>query len=78
MVFAVVLILLGYVVILPLSLGNNPTHRTPLRMVGCSGLACFYSVYVYVFLHLFLAAERCGKLTWSPVLFPLHTVSRMQ
>ena len=47
MVFAVLLILLGYFVILPLSLGNNPTHRTPFRMVACSVLAALYSVYVH-------------------------------
>ena len=44
MVFAVVLSLFGYVVIIPLSWGNSPSNRTPLRMLGPIVIACAYAV----------------------------------
>jgi hypothetical protein len=46
MIFALVLSIFGFVVVLPLSWGNSPYHRTPVRMIASVVLAFVYAVYV--------------------------------
>lgn len=45
LVFAIFLSLFGCVVIVPLSLGNSPTNRTPARMLASCLLSCVYTMY---------------------------------
>jgi hypothetical protein len=46
MIFAIILSIFGFVVVLPLSWGNSPYHRTPFRMIASVVLAFVYAVYV--------------------------------
>jgi len=44
MMFALFLSIFGYAVIRPLSIGNNPSYRTPGRMLVSLVIACVYAV----------------------------------
>lgn len=46
MIFAIVLSIFGYIIVLPLSYGNSPYYRTPKRIIISILLAIIYSMYV--------------------------------
>lgn len=47
MVFAVALSIFGFIIVLPLSWGNSPSHRAPFRLLVSILISVVYAVYVW-------------------------------